>query len=648
MIAAIHIQGLGPHEDTSLTLDAMGHNTIEGASEQGKTLLIDAVCFCLYGWDRNGKTLDVRAIRDDADECSVTLTLSSGTELRRTLRRDKEGGRGKTHRFVGEQEHNTEKSYLGALKAVGARPKMIRQVLVPMAWQALVEGEGGGRPFRNLLADILPKADKEVIVRRLMHASESRYDFHRGDPININDAEMVRRTANRNRDTAQGDVSRLQLLVAVAEEEAPAGPSKEERTAAEAVVAVGAEWDAYDRAHDAAVEATERAGYAQDAVDDWDRRLTALGLKPNGDVDEVSSAQEALDALRQQERSLNFNAGQQRASVAAAEKAVAATGDARHPEQSYSDAVNDGKRAHSDAIVALENVTDVCPTCARPGWPDSRQAAEVALAVAKKQDEDAVAAKGERRVEIEAATAEAAAVAMADLAESKDLLEQTETGLGATRGPLKAAERSLALAMAGSGGLIEWERAHEALGERPEPPEDIAEPMRPKTPNAADAAVQKAHAFLQQAGEAKGASEQRGKDLKRLQEQLAGSEAGLTELAAEAERLDELVDAVRRAPSVAAREQLGALGDLGPVTLELPEKGGVQVLIDGRPYQFASTGRVVVADAHLRAGLRRALKMPYLPLFLDMAQSVGGQPLPVLPPMIALRTTDQPGIKVNP
>lgn len=72
------------------------------------------------------------------------------------------------------------------------------------------------------------------------------------------------------------------------------------------------------------------------------------------------------------------------------------------------------------------------------------------------------------------------------------------------------------------------------------------------------------------------------------------------------------------------------------------------MLIDGRPWWLASRGRQVVADACLRAALRRAMEMPYLPLFVDNIQDVGGQPLPpVAGPVVWLQTTDGKGIFVR-
>ena len=115
-----------------------------------------------------------------------------------------------------------------------------------------------------------------------------------------------------------------------------------------------------------------------------------------------------------------------------------------------------------------------------------------------------------------------------------------------------------------------------------------------------------------------------------------------------AELLDALVAAIRAAPSDVLGDRLAALKPLGPVALVTTEDAVLAALIDGRPWWLASRGRLVVADIWLRAALRRALEMPWLPLFVDNVQDVGGQPLPAVDgPAVYLRTTDQP-LQVRP
>ena len=91
-----------------------------------------------------------------------------------------------------------------------------------------------------------------------------------------------------------------------------------------------------------------------------------------------------------------------------------------------------------------------------------------------------------------------------------------------------------------------------------------------------------------------------------------------------------------------------ALGDLGPVSFVFGDNPAVEVRVDGRPWWLASRGRLIVADAYLRAALRRVMELEFLPLVIDNVQDVGGQDLPALaPPLIVLRTNHGPELTVE-
>ncbi|MDI7269335.1 MAG: hypothetical protein QME96_15200, partial [Myxococcota bacterium] len=154
-----------------------------------------------------------------------------------------------------------------------------------------------------------------------------------------------------------------------------------------------------------------------------------------------------------------------------------------------------------------------------------------------------------------------------------------------------------------------------------------------------------ARELLDRAAKMEGAAKQRESDERQARSSLATAAELLDELTVECARLDALVDAVRRAPSVAAREQLAVLGDLGPVSIAFPSEGAaIEIAFDGRPWTLASTGRQIVCDAWLRAGIRRALGMPWLGIWIDRVQDVGGQEIPALDgPVVLLRTVDEEG-----
>ncbi len=645
MIRTITIAGLGPHEDTRLELDAMGHNTLEGASEQGKTLCVDAVCFALYGYDRLGKPIDTRAIRDGCDDCSVEILFDWGTLIRRVLSRGKDGGRGKTVRTLDGEEFTTEKAWLGRLNTIGRAPKSVLQVLVPMAWRSLVEGPGAGRPFRDLLATILPKTDKRDIVRQLL--VEAGFEWHDGDPINVQDAEMLRRRANQNKDRAHGDVDRLKKLIDAGDNSGPDGPTDAEVAAATAINEIAKLWETHQDADEQYVYAMERFGFWQDAIDGWGVDYRALGTRPDGDTDAVVDAQEKVEELRKSGHSISFNLGQNKLGLTVANKLLEKAREYDHVGSEYADRINRAQREHSDAIIACKAVTDVCPTCERHGWSGAVDAANERVERAKVESDDALKASEDRTEELNVGREERAAVAAEGVEEAANkhansLNAQKEHGVAMSR-----AENVLRVAMLTGGDAIAWDEAIKALGECPALGTRPVKPDPPDGVQPDEEAIKKAAKVLDLAKEHKGATNQRAKDVASLVQTLAEASIALGLAREEADRLNALVEACRKAPSVAARKELGALGDMGPVEIILGENGGAQVLIDDRPYHMASNGRLVVADSLLRAGLRRALGMAYLPLFVDDVGAVGGMEVPVLPPTIHLLTTDEPGIRVR-
>ncbi|MCP4920623.1 MAG: hypothetical protein GY913_27305, partial [Proteobacteria bacterium] len=93
---------------------------------------------------------------------------------------------------------------------------------------------------------------------------------------------------------------------------------------------------------------------------------------------------------------------------------------------------------------------------------------------------------------------------------------------------------------------------------------------------------------------------------------------------AEAERMEAMLDAVRRAPSEDLRRRLGdTLGDMGPVSLHVTDTG-VDVRFDGREWRRSSRGRQVVCGLILRDALRQASALRWLPLLVDDASAWSG------------------------
>ncbi|MCK5550755.1 MAG: AAA family ATPase [Hyphomicrobiaceae bacterium] len=639
MLQTIEVAGLGPHTDTRISLEPMSANTITGPSEAGKSTLIDAVCFALWGTDRTGRPIDIRAMQAEAREIRVALELANGATVVRTLRRSKEGGRGKTTRILRDREYRTEKEWTAALRDLGENVPALRQVVVPMAWRPLVEGAGHGRPFRDVLASILPKADLAAIVAELMR--EEGYSFERGDPIHERDAEEIRRRANRDRDRAAGDAERLELLVAAAvSEQTPDVDLDVPR----AIVEAADKWRGFDREQDRHVEREEHAARVSEAAEGWKARLSELGERPATAEDATETTKKALHEAQWKRKAVAEKAAAAVRRLSDATAALAATTDPRHPAPRFAEAVN---KAHGDYAEALkiEKAGDVCPTCNRDGWAGAPESNAAAALEAIKKAEGARTSEADR---LEAERVAAHDNATEAEAKAQDECRRLEEEEAAALEAQQAAEDAHALARQSNAPAMEWDARRRALGDMPHAPAPEPKPTPPDVKRPHEHEEAEARAALKTAERDAGAARQRSNDLGTLRSTLEDSRGLLARLTRECERLDVLVSAIRRAPSVAARRQLAALGDIGPVSIEFRDKdGGIDLLVDGRPFYLASTGRLVVADAWLREGIRRARGISYLPIFVDCVQDVAGQRLHLPAPAIALRTTETEWIDVG-
>ena len=88
MFTRITASGVGPHASLDLTLPDAGAVEIRGASESGKSLLIDLVCWCLWGTGRDGRHLPDALLRDGAEAMEASISMKSG---KRIFRRRKIG-----------------------------------------------------------------------------------------------------------------------------------------------------------------------------------------------------------------------------------------------------------------------------------------------------------------------------------------------------------------------------------------------------------------------------------------------------------------------------------------------------------------------------------------------------------------------------
>jgi hypothetical protein len=602
MIADILILGLGPIVRQQYDLgDGLGSALISAPSETGKSVgIIQATCFCLWGEDARGRAFPVEGIADDSDDAEVVIRLNSGTAIRRTMRKK---NREYVRQLIGKegtvQEFPREDAFQLALSTLGADHELLRTIMVPFAWVPLQERNA--RPLRDLLARVLPPMDLQEVITDLMASKGQR--FVQGDPILEPEAVEARKVGN-------AVVDRAETQLKVAEEMAaealavPPSPPETSRESANAVLAIAREWGAYDNSE---------AAHARWVG--WQERREALGPKPT-----VAAEEPTLSKVREQER------------LVADKIRILHELQARgaFPFQADLDAL-DERVADADAALAKLPTNTVCPTCGRRGWEEAktkRDAAVLVLADANaKRDAEKPALLADREAYLLTVSTELAR-AHGEVGAAKTLLEGAQREWESTRTEDPTAA---------------WEKAFKALGREPSDSR-IPEPSRPRPDEDRIAAANAAlNGWTDYAGAVR-EHERRGKlDADRL----ANARSMQARAKEEAARLEALVEAVRNAPSVIAKAQASVLGDLGPVKLRFGKEVAVEVLIDGRPWNFASTGKRILADVWLRNAIRRAADLTWLPLFVDETQSYSGD-IPNFAPMICLRTSKHASVEITP
>lgn len=628
MIRNIVIRNLGPHAETRVDLpDGPGPVVLEARSEAGKsTALLDAPCFALWGEDRFGRPLPSDAIRDGESTAVVRLGLTSGALVHRELEIGEGGGRKHVRAFVGkngERSYSTEKDWqANALGPLGRDRDLLRLIMVG-GWERLALGEGGGRPLRDALlrATARSAVDVREVVARLMR--EMNYELLERDTVDPAAVEAKRKSARKAADAAAGarDQARLGREVAAARKVNP--PTRKQIEDAQLALTMAASWARYDEARAAYDEASRLVDGHAEAVAAWREAASALGEHPAAPRDLAGARERArvaeaalAEATRADERATDK-----------LERLLRAVDEAEVDVRQLEESLEAATIARDEPV----EVSDQCPTCHRHGWDGAREARARGLAAAV---EEGLLRLANRRAERDDAI---------------DELEVAKVERSVTEGALARAESEATIARKAVAdlerqdeALREWERRSAELGAEPTASGLPPKPAEPQLPRPTD--VKAAQAVLDEAKRCQGEERRIEADLAELDKavDVAEREAVRTEL--EALRLDALVEAVRQAPSVALMQQLEALGDLGPVSFEPTEHGGLDVLIDGRHWERASDGKKdVVAGMWIRAAIRRAMKLEWLPIIVDQVQDLAGQPLPeVRGQLILLRTADVP------
>jgi len=726
MIRTATMRALGPAEDQTLALftELSQWVDLHGPSRRGKTTLMRALSFSLWGEDIDGVRLGADLVRDDADKIETEFVLLNGMEVRRTMTRKRSISRAVRRPGATETTHSSEKSMLEALGPLGRDHDLARLVMFPLSWvpDALTGGnrEGAkslGRPLRDKLARILPTAPVVDVVQRLM--TEKGQAMREGDPLEERPARKMVTDANRDASTQRGAVEAIEAQIVRAEERAQTAArfSAQVVTGAQTVLDLAAEWGRYET-HGAAVGAYEQEVAARDA---WRRRKAARGDRPDDNDAEIGRTsdwrqlcratvadrgREVAAARRALDRAAVTRGDAEAApldvdtpAVVAAREAHAAAGDAtdaaagmlakvRAAEPLGFPTVVAALADLNGAALALDRATAAaaepsptgpCSHCGSDEWPnaetraahladdldaatrdhaeaEANHAAAIAGAralhaedVAGLEQDHAAALREKDAAALMLSDALADATAAAEAAHTAAIeaaglaVEQARAGVQraeedevAAAGVLERAEADRDAAVKAGTAAREWDAGAQALGSEPyvrtAPAAAGTPPAQAKpTREQVDAARQ----TLNDAAEATGAAGQRQTTIVELRADLAEAVTRRDRAVSEATRCAALLNCILAAPSEAVRESIEGL-DAGPLTLKL-EGTGVQVLIDGRRWQIASDGELVIADLAFRAALRPHLQLvpgrpaTYLPLFVDRAQAVAGLEWPDVP-----------------
>jgi hypothetical protein len=214
--------------------------------------------------------------------------------------------------------------------------------------------------------------------------------------------------------------------------------------------------------------------------------------------------------------------------------------------------------------------------------------------------------------------------------------------------------------------LSTYDVALRALGEEPREIVAKPEPTKPAGARPDAAALDEARAVLKQRDVAAGETVRVKAELAAAEKEWARLNREHAEAELEASRVSALLSAARSAPTDIIREQIGALGDLGSVSIEFPERENdksphVRVTVlgeDGNRYAWGeagvSDGAMVIASLQMRAAIRRAAAVQvdksfrWLPIIADNLNlwNGGAGPWPDVEGPVWWNLTTPPGTKL--
>jgi hypothetical protein len=673
---------------------------LAGPSQAGKSTTLLALCLLLTGQAPDGSAFPVELLNDAKDnpEAKISAVLADGSALARTmtLSRSSTWKTASPPQVPSDQKsriHTSISSQAAWQAALGLDADLTRAILCPGEALALTR-ESRGRPLRDLLLSVLPPVDVRGIVAEWVGglADEETHveeDAGKGK-ARVMGAKSRLTAANKAASEAAGAAaeagSALDATRAARPTEGPAADLDALKVKADAATAWLTQADTYQAAYDSHERLALRCEGLQRAHDEaqaraaaWDSRAAEVSI-PDHPGEMPSASAQAGERVR-------------RAGVL--ESAAAALTDAQSrlwEAERWSDPMVSQRRAsltlaeEAQARAAAGPTDGDCPTCGQRVSTEHAAAHQARAAEGVTQARAALElVEAEQARERSQRTARAAAV----VTERQTRLDEARSALAAADADLEAAKAAQAAHQAILTARAAAIQTQKALGPRPTVP-PAPEPVPPLglTPPAHwgddHGAATRARAQATLAAYTAAQARQGGSALAAWEAQVAAAEQRLAaaqsrSIAAQAAaaRAERVLDAVRRAPTEAAARSSAALGQALPPSSGVsirwgsPEEGGaeVEVLIDGRPWWCASSGRQVVADLELRLALRRLaiartaapslrsgalLTFADVPVVVDRAQDWSGA-WPALRPgegsVLLIRTTTHttpgPAIRVS-
>ena len=558
MFRSITITGLGLDETLDLGVKQPTH--IRRPSMEGKTRAARALMILLTGREPWVATPEPRNGEPVTVE-AITRTM----RLARTVQRDARGNlqHARTLEIDGvEVDVSSEKRWQAALNDIGpgyGDPDVIRLVCWPLTWRDLEAKDRDGRALRDALLGCL---DTAAAMAKIVKASSVYRD---GDPLTEKEAVAARRTANKNASTAEG---RLREAESALERLQPVeAPDHDDLQRARALLERRSAWDAFEAYMD-----------RYEAWEGWHKRRERLGERPSKPADGIIEEARQTAVKRTKDRD------------AAWQQVDGGQGLVREGQRML-DAAQRDLEAH---VEPADSTT--CPECGHE-WLQGHDA----------EAWDAEHAKLEESVTKRQQTLE----------EAEGALEKARAASTVAEIQADNAAEALDDLQAQLAAYSEWGERLSMLGPEPQEPKPMVEQPAGVPPAPIDVAA--ARGLVEQAQRAEGAAGLRDADREKAQKALDAAREKAQAAADEASRLDQLVSVIREAPAQLLPYAIEALGDTGPAKV-VGSGAGVTVHVNGHPWQEASQGELIHADLWLRAAIRRAYGVRWLPLIVDQAQ----------------------------